>query len=733
MRCLVVVAIVSLVCTPLLRAATPVRPDAIIQPIRVTNEIRIDGHLDEDVWSGPGIHETFKTFNPTFGDDFDEETIVWTAYDDYALYFAFKCMDSMPDQIKSSMSKRDSINRDDWVGIVLDSLGNLQSTYEFYVNPHGIQLDGITSAVNAWTFDPSPDFVWDSAAVRTDYGHSVEIRIPLKSIRFVSGESVPMYVMFLRKLTRTGRMACWPEIAAGQNQFQYMVPIVYENLENRLNLEILPSLAYNRTQQRADNESWAPAEDDVNLGISVKYGITSSIVAEATVNPDFSQIESDAFQVEVNQRYPVFYNEKRPFFMEAADVLDFAIVRSGMMLSTIHTRNIADPDWAGKISGTAGRLRFAGLVASDAAPGRAWETGVNPHEGDDSFWGVFRTKYSMGGDNSLGLLFTSHSFNGDRNRVAGIDYQYRPLNSLRLTTSFMGSATRSDGDEEEQNGTGINAMVEYGSRKIETWLSFERYDKEFQMDTAFLMQTAVSRTQLFVGPNHYFESNVLRRLQPYFRYLNQEDLYTGLDDQERAYGLTLYTTRNGFFRYQFRDDREHWAGMTFKEQFSFFFAQIQVFNWLFVSGSYRVGDRIYYHPVSPVCGDGKELDLNLMFQPSDELALDFEYIHQVLDRPGELGGENLYDIGILNFRTTYQFNRYFFIRAALRYNGYDRRMVTDFLASYTLRPGTVLHVGYGSLYENRTWADGHWAPGDGHMEEMQRTLFFKVSYLWRSR
>ncbi len=713
--------------------AAPVKPDIIIQPIFAENEILVDGRLDEAIWQGPGIRESFKTFNPTFGDDLGEETVVWTAYDEYAVYFAFKCLDSRPDLIKTSMAKRDSISRDDWVGVVLDSLGNLQSTVEFYVNPHGIQDDGITSAVNGWAFDPSPDFVWDSAAVQTGDGYTVEIRIPLKSIRFVSGESVSMNVMFLRNISRLGMMACWPEIAAGQNQFQFMVPIAYENLKNRLNLEILPSLAYNRSERKENNESWGDADDETNLGVSVKYGITSSIVVEGTINPDFSQIESDAFQVEVNQRYPVFYNEKRPFFMEAADALDFGIVRSGMMLSTIHTRNIVDPQWAGKVSGTTGRFRFAGLVASDEAPGHAWESGVNPHEGEDAFWGIFRTKYSMGSDDSMGLLLTSHSFNGDKNRVAGLDYQKRFRRNCRFTASFLGSTTRFDGEDTDRNDSGVNMMAEYGSRNLNTWLSFERYGKDFAMDTAFLRQTGVSRTQLYLGPNRYLESSVIRRVEPYFRYLDQKDLVTDLNDSERAYGVTVYTTRNGFFRYQFRDDREHWAGVKFKEQFSYFLGQIQLTGWMYVGGTYRFGDRIYYHPTAPVLGDGNELDLNLMIQPMDGLSIDFEYIHQKLDKPSDLGGENLFDLKILNFRAAYQFNRFFFIRGALRYNGYSRRLVTDFLASYTLRPGTVLHVGYGSLYDNRVFQDDHWIPGDGSMEEKQRTLFFKVSYLWRSR
>jgi len=244
---------------------------------------------------------------------------------------------------------------DDFVAIMLDGLGNRQTSYEFFINPHGIRMDAVDSAVSG--MDVTPDFVWESAGKLTPDGYQVEVRIPLDSIRCQKGKGkdkeVQMGVLFYRSVTHLGMAGCWPEFQPGQTIFNGMSKIIYQGLKKGgLRLEILPNFTYNRSSERNETETW-DKNTDTNLGIALKYGITSSITAEATVNPDFSQVESDVFQVEVNQRYPLFFSEKRPFFMESQEVLDFTVVHDamaslleyGMMVSPIHTRRIVDPGW----------------------------------------------------------------------------------------------------------------------------------------------------------------------------------------------------------------------------------------------------------------------------------------------------------------------------------------------------------------------------------------------------
>ena len=338
------------------------RDQAIIPDnISPSQSIKIDGELNEDVWKLPPLEKEFKTISPGYGDTMPYETKVWAAYDRKNLYFAFKCIDPEPHKIKTSITQRDNISWDDHVGILLDASGNRQTNYEFYINPNGIQADASNSAVSMKGPDLSPDFVWDSAGKITANGYQVEVRIPLESIRYQAGKEVKMGVIFLRQISRLGIRGTWPEIKRGQTTYNYMAALIYKGLKGTLKLEILPNFTYNRNDERQVTNQWT-GETDSNIGVALKYGITSSMTAEVTINPDFSQVESDAFQLEVNQRYPVFYAEKRPFFMESKETLDFSTVRWGMMITPIHTRLIADPGWAAKYSGTSGRMNFAILL-----------------------------------------------------------------------------------------------------------------------------------------------------------------------------------------------------------------------------------------------------------------------------------------------------------------------------------------------------------------------------------
>ena len=348
------------------------RDQAIIPDnISSSQSIKIDGQLNEDIWKLPPLEKEFKTISPGYGYPMPYETKVWAAYNSKNLYFAFKCIDSEPHKIKTSITQRDNISWDDHVGILLDASGTRQTNYEFYINPNGIQADAINSAVSVSGSDLSPDFVWDSAGKITPQGYQVEVRIPLESIRYQAGKEVKMRVIFLRQISRLGIRGTWPEVQPGQTTFNYMSPLIYQDLKGALKLEILPNFTYSRNDERQETDQWA-RETDTNIGVALKYGITSSITTEATVNPDFSQVESDAFQVEVNQRYPVFYSEKRPFFMESTEILDFSIVKWGMMIKPIHTRTIVDPGWAAKFSGSSGKLNFILLAANDRSPGITW-------------------------------------------------------------------------------------------------------------------------------------------------------------------------------------------------------------------------------------------------------------------------------------------------------------------------------------------------------------------------
>ena len=333
---------------------------------------RVDGVLDDAVWSRAPLAipaDGWKSYQPMRGDQMsgDFRTEVRIAYDDRNIYFAFHCFDHEPDRIRTTVSKRDNAFSDDWIAISLDSNGTGQTAYHLFSNPSASQMDALNTSASGEQFDA--DFVWFSAAKTTADGYVVEVQIPLQTLRFSGGDRVRMGLVFFRKISRIGISYAWPEMLPGQWVFDRPAHLLFADLKPRRLMELLPSVTYGVNQARASVEAWEPTLDTANVGVSGKFGVTSSVTLDGTVNPDFSQVESDAFQVEVNQRYPVFYSEKRPFFMEGMGLFNIAGTGGdGNMRTAVHTRRIVDPNWGSKLTGTVGKTTFGVLNAQDDHP-----------------------------------------------------------------------------------------------------------------------------------------------------------------------------------------------------------------------------------------------------------------------------------------------------------------------------------------------------------------------------
>ncbi len=294
------------------------------------------------------------------GEEAAEQTYVWMTYDDAAVYFAFRCLDTQPERIRTTISRRDNVFNDDWVGLSLDSSRAGQLAYHLFVNPSGIQMDALQSGSGGEDF--APDWVWQSAGNVGTEGWSAEIRVPLENLRFQSGTDLRMGVLFWRRLSRTGVSTSWPEMLPGKWVFDVNAPVVFDQLQSRRLLEVIPSSTFSSNQTRLDDTRWNGTRARGDVGVSVKYGVTSAVTLDATINPDFSQVESDQFEVEVNQRFPVFFNEKRPFFMEGQGLFNLAGTNGDATMRTaVHTRTIIDPSVGLKLTGAAGRHTFGVL------------------------------------------------------------------------------------------------------------------------------------------------------------------------------------------------------------------------------------------------------------------------------------------------------------------------------------------------------------------------------------
>jgi hypothetical protein len=300
-----------------------------LKPLRIEIPLQIDGRLNEAVWHEAPYVTGFKTFNPDYGKDMAQQTKVFMAYDRENLYFAFRCCDSEPEKIKASISNRDNIRPDDWVCINLDSFNDHQALYAFYINPMGIQGD---TRFAAGREDPSIDLGWFSAGRIDENGYTIEVRIPLKSIRFAKKKPVEMGVIFERRISRLAVHGSYPSLNP-QEANAFLTQLVSEKTSK-------------------------------DFSLTAKYGITSDLIFNGTYNPDFSQVETDAGQVDVNLRYDLFYPEKRPFFLEGSEIFRIAATATteqDPLRSVIHTRTIVAPIVGLKLTGKIGEKKYSGF------------------------------------------------------------------------------------------------------------------------------------------------------------------------------------------------------------------------------------------------------------------------------------------------------------------------------------------------------------------------------------
>jgi len=709
--------------------AEPGKLTAIEPPFLETPPV-IDGDLSEAAWQRPALPlSEWLTYNPSYGGTMAQKTRVWMAYDKNNLYFAFQCLDPEPEKIKTTLARRDTIWNDDWVGLSLDALGSRQSSYDLFVNPNGVQGDILNTSTRGE--DTSPDWVWYSAAKITPSGYSAEMRIPLKSIRFKSGAQVRMGVTFFRRVSRLGVSASWPDLPRGQSIFTRYAPVLFRDLRQPLTLEAIPNFTYSWKQSREASGRWGKADSKPDAGITVKYGITSSVALDGTYRPDFSQVESDTFQVEVNRRYPIFYSEKRPFFMEGMGTFELAgSGGDGNMQTAVHTRRIQDPLFGMKLTGSLGRFTFATLTASDRAPGKLDSS--DPQAGERKNFNIGRVLYSLGEGNYVGGLFTDTEFGGSHNRVAAGDLSFHIGDHQNWSTTVIGTDTLPLGGGAGQRGLAAQMTYGYTNKRYEASVQLEHYDRDFKMDTGFYNRTGITGGWAYSGINLYPDetrTKWLKRINPFLFVRGYRDRIQGGNDMIVLAGLRLYFTRQGMFRVHLVRGREPWAGQRFEIRSTELQGQAQLLRWLNVQSNLSLSRSVYYDPANPFPGNESYFSASFTLQPSARFSQRIGFTRDVFHRLS--GGAPVFAVNILNTRTTYQINRRFALRAIAQYDSSRTRILTDFLGSYELIPGTVAYAGYGSLFERQSLDPQPTLRETGDYWNTQRGLFLKVSYLHR--
>ena len=682
----------------------------------------LDGVLDDDIWSQTPQVSGFKSFVPDFGKEIPFRTIAHVAHDSENLYFAIKCYDE-PDKIKTSIAARDRIGADDWICINLDTFNGGQSLFGLYVNPSGIQMDTQFAAGNE---DIGVDLIWYSAAKIDDEGYNVEIRIPFKSIRYASKDGeVEMGVIFERKVTRLSTQVTSPALDPdkGFAFLTQMMPLKYSGVRKYTLVEVLPAITY--INNTVEQEGQRVNTDNFEPSLTTKIGLTSELVLDATLNPDFSQVESDAQQVEVNQRFAINYPERRPFFLEGSQNFNFAAT-SGFspVRQVVNTRTIVSPRAATKLTGKIGSKNIiSAIYAEDRA-----DQSLSDYEQDPTAdVGIIRYMRAFTQDSYFGLIGTHRSRNGGQNTVVGFDGQYRFNEANVVSGNFLNSTLQADKNSNAHSNNSMAFRLARNTRTFNGNINFEDIARDFQSQVGFVTRTGITRLSGSVSPRFFPKKDRLIQRWDFTLYgaitkdkpsnLNETVLYTSI-----AANLPKNT------RFSISADRstEIYQGVEYRDGTIGLSASSQLNKRLRLSTNYEWDNGIFYEAEEQ--GYGKRIRNFMDYQASDKLNI--QVSHNFVSLYSQETDDKYYDVHIVRGRVVYQANQYLFFRAIGQYNSLSKVWSPNFLASFTYIPGTVVHLGYGTVLERREWDGREYVPSDNYLQTFSG-FFFKASYLWR--
>ena len=684
---------------------------------KLKGRIHIDGMLDDGGWDQAAKIGDFFETDPGDNVEPSVETEVRLTYDRHALYVAFHCYDD-PATIRATLSDRDQFRADDIIFIVLDTFRNYQTAYQLGVNPYGLQVDIFRHLDDQ---DGTFDLVWHSAGQIVEDGWVCEISIPFKSLRFPDKKEQEWGFHCIRFRPRGSyEEISWAPLDRDDPCFLCQAGILkgIHSVSAGRNLEILPYGISFQTGSMSDSDdpgsSFKNGNVEANTGFNIKYGLTSDLTLDFAYEPDFSQVESDVAQIDINTTFALFYPEKRPFFLEGSDIF-------GSEIHGIYTRTINDPILAAKLTGRVNRTSLGFILAKDdktpfIVP--LQEQSIFVKSDMKSVSNILRLKQDVWEDSFVGLMATNREGTSGYNRLAGIDASLRFLSDYRLTVQALQSWTKEPSDTsliedgqtltfgEDQytagfdgecfDGLGLSVALSRSARHWNFRLSYEDLPPTFRADNGFVdrndFRTFFAWTGLLFRPDTRIFDQIFPRIVSSWRYDHRGSLEESF--KERWVGPEvelLFKTQTRVQMGGLVVNDEHFRGMWHKGVHRGWLRANTYFSE-FISGGIDVtlGDFIYRGD-STFVGYGHELSLNASVKFSSQFVLETTY---EWDRLAEYrGGPEKFDGYILRNKATYQFTRRLFLRLLTQYNSFDDRMEIDPLISYKINPFTVFYAG----------------------------------------
>lgn len=720
---------------------------------------------------GPGVAQQmtrvgdFIQLDPKEGAPAQERTEVYLGYDAKNLYAVWVCFDREPQRIRARMARREAINSEhDEVQIYLDTFHDRRRASGFMANPLGIQFDYI------WTdndgYDGSFDTVWDSRGKLTPQGYLVWMAIPFKSLRFFAGQEQTWGIILQRVVPHDNDNSFYPRLTRKiQGRLSQEATLKgLSGISPGRNIQLAPYGVMNAFRFLDDRDPSRPFFTGNHLGadagLDAKVIVHNSLVLDMTFNPDFRQVESDEPQTTVNQRFEVFFPEKRPFFQENANFFSTPI-------NLYFTRRIVDPQVGVRLTGKLGPWGIGLLAIDDQSPGRLVPD-ADVLRRKRAYFTIARITRDLWKQSHLGVIYAGREFSADpatscgllkclatSNRVGGVDGRFRIDD--HWTTGFQAVASSTDfADGTHRAGPAFQAFSYYQTRKVAFNNDYTDTSSGFLNLTGFFRRPNIRR--LDTGFQYYFrpEGKHVTNFGPQF-FGNQVWDHDGVHLQrifEPGFFMDLkantsFQVFKGFSDETLRpSDFSTLPGNTFYHKgYWGFFVNNSYLPWLSFNVFFLRGRQINFDPPSgqpPVLGYSTESNVGVTVRPFNRLTIDNSYLLARLGIPQAHAAA--FNSHILRSKWNYQWNKELSFRAIFQYNTLlanprfagltsQKGFNADFLVTYLVHPGTAIYVGYNSNLANldRDAITAHTGlfPTRNRFLNDSRQVFVKVSYLFR--
>ena len=746
-----------------------------VAAIRTAARVTIDGQLDESVWGDAALLTGFSQYQPVDGRPAADSTEVLVWYTAEAVYFGIRAYEAHGDVVRATLTDRDAIDQDDRIEILLDTFDDHRRAFLFAVNPYGVQQDGVRSEGQMGSaggpgagfrfdgiVDLNPDYVFESRGRLTAFGYEVEVRIPFASLRYQSIDPQTWGLQIIRQSQHNGYEATWtPAVRASASFLAQSGRLAgLSDLARGLVLDVTPEFT-----TRVDG---APAADAYGydatpeLGGTLRWGATSNLNLLATANPDFSQVEADIGQVTVNERFALFFPEKRPFFLEGLEQFDTPN-------RLIYTRRVADPIGGAKLTGKAGKWNIGYLAAADSKDFSA--------DGAHPFFNILRLRRDIGAGSTAGIAYTDRIDGSHYNRVASFDSRvlWRDIwfSELQLAGSWSRDATAAS------NGVLWQAVLfDRTGRTYGNHAELLGISDDFEAASGFVPRTGIvdgslfNRLRWYGNPGARLEEvTVFMSIRGTWRY---DDFFDRRGTLEGGASLTPAATLRGGWNVSAGVDVRH---QRFEAEQYASYGVVQgpdTLPFVVPKGLYGLwsGEASVSTPNRAVTGsatvgfgavpifaepaEGRQFDVSLAVQwrPTPALRIEGRWVHQRIERARD--GTRFSVANIPRVKLEYQLSRAVFVRYVGQFVAQDRDAVrdpatesplvydedtaarfgpargvstgdlrNDLLFAYRPGPGTVVYLGYGASHEETEATAG---------SQLTRTadgVFFKLSYLFR--